>query len=50
MTVIRELKKESLRLRKERSPVASSIVFAISEIEKVGNNAGNRETTEGKVI
>ena len=50
MTVIGELKKESLRLRKERSPVASSIVFAISEIEKVGKNAGNRETTEDEAI
>lgn len=50
MTVIEKLKAESMRLRKERSPVAPSIQFAISEIEKVGKNAGNRVTTEDEAI
>ncbi len=50
MTLIEKLKTKSMQLRKERSPVASSIVFAISEIEKVGKNAGNRQTTEDEAI
>lgn len=50
MTVIEKLKAESLRLRKERSPIASSITFALSEIDKVGKNSGNRETTEDEAI
>jgi uncharacterized protein YqeY len=50
MTVIEKLKAESMRLRKERSPIAPSIQFAISEIEKVGKNAGNRVTTEDEAI
>lgn len=50
MSVVTKLKKESMKLRKERSPVASSIVFAISEIEKVGKNNGNRETTNDEAI
>lgn len=50
MSVIEKLKAESLRLRKERNPIASSITFAISEIEKVGKNAGNRVTTNDEAI
>ena len=43
MTVIEQLTKESLRLRKERNPVAPSIVFALSEIEKVGKKCGHNK-------
>lgn len=50
MLVIEKLKAESLRLRKERNPIASSITFALSEIEKVGKNNGNRATTEDEAI
>lgn len=50
MTVIQTLKVESLRLRKERNPVAASITFVLSEIERVGKNAGNRETTEDEAV
>lgn len=50
MTVIEKLKAESLKLRKERNPVAASITFVLSEIEKVGKNAGNRATTEDEAI
>ena len=50
MSVIEKLKAESLRLRKERNPIASSITFAISEIEKVGKNSGNRATTNDEAI
>lgn len=50
MTILTQLKKESLRLRKERNPLAASITFAISEIDRVGKNAGNRDTTEDEAI
>ena len=50
MSVIEKLKAESLRLRKERNPIASSITFALSEIEKVGKNNGNRVTTNDEAI
>lgn len=50
MTVIEKLKVESINLRKTRNPVAASIVFALSEIEKFGKNNGNRATTEDEAI
>lgn len=50
MTVTEKLKAESLRLRKERNPVAASITFAMSEIEKIGKNNGNRATTDDEAI
>lgn len=50
MSVIEKLKIESMRLRKERNPIASSITFALSEVDKVGKNAGNRATTEDEAI
>jgi hypothetical protein len=50
MNIIERLKTESLRLRKERNPVAASITFALSEIEKVGKNNGNRATTDDEAI
>jgi uncharacterized protein YqeY len=50
MNVIEKLKTEAMRLRKERSPLAPSIQFALSEIEKVGKNNGNRPTTNDEAI
>jgi uncharacterized protein YqeY len=50
MSVIEKLKTESMALRKVRSPVAPAILFALSEIEKVGKNSGNRATTEDEAI
>lgn len=50
MSVIEKLKAESINLRKTRNPVAPSILFALSEIEKVGKNNGNRATTEDEAI
>ena len=50
MSVIEKLKVESINLRKTRSPIAPSILFALSEIEKVGKNNGNRATTEAEAI
>ena len=50
MSVIEKLKAESINLRKTRSPIAPSILFALSEIEKVGKNSGNRATTDDEAI
>jgi uncharacterized protein len=50
MTVVEKLKRESMRLRKARDPLAPKIVFALSEIEKIGKNAGNRATTDDEAI
>jgi uncharacterized protein YqeY len=50
MTIIEKLKSESVRMRKERNPMAAFSVFMISEIEKVGKNDGNRETKPDEVI
>jgi uncharacterized protein YqeY len=50
MTIVSTLRVESLRLRKERNPVAASITFVISEIDKIGKNNGNRVTTEDEAV
>lgn len=50
MSIYEKLKAESMNLRKTRNPIAASITFALSEIEKVGKNAGNRSTTEDEAI
>lgn len=50
MSVVEKLKAESLRLRKERNPIAPAISFALSQIAAFGKNNGNRETTEDEAI
>jgi uncharacterized protein YqeY len=50
MSVLEKLKTETMNLRKTRNPLAPSLVFALSEIEKVGKNNGNRATTEDEAI
>jgi uncharacterized protein YqeY len=45
-----ELKSLTMKLRKERSTLASVMVFHLSEIENIGKNAGNRETTEDEAL
>lgn len=50
MPIVQQLKTESLRLRKERNPIAASISFVLSEIERVGKNNGNRATTEDEAV
>lgn len=50
MSVIEKLKNQSLQLRKQKSAISASIVFALSEVEKVGKNSGNRATTEDEAI
>jgi uncharacterized protein len=49
-SVIEKLKAVSVTLRKARNEIAPTIVFVLSEIEKVGKNDGNRETTEDEAI
>lgn len=48
--ILQELKKKSIELRKAKSELASFSVFLIAEIEKVGKNDGNRETTNDEAI
>lgn len=50
MSIIEKLKAESMKLRKDRDPLAPKLVFALSEIDKVGKNAGNRQTTDDEAI
>jgi uncharacterized protein YqeY len=50
MSIVEKLKAESIGLRKAKNPVAASIQFALSEIEKVGKNSGNRATTDDEAI
>lgn len=45
-----ELKALAMRLRKSRDPLSPTIVFHVSEVEKIGKNAGNRETTEEETV
>jgi uncharacterized protein YqeY len=48
--IVEKLKTKSMELRKARNPLATSLSFALSEIEKVGKNSGNRQTTEDEAI
>lgn len=50
MSIIETLKSESIKYRKARSPFATTVVFILSEVQKIGKNAGNRETTEPEAI
>jgi len=44
-----ELKDLSMKLRKDRSPLASTVVFHLSEVAKIGK-AKNRETTDDEAL
>lgn len=48
--VIEKLKKESMKIRRDRGKLASFSVYVLSEIENVGKNSGNRQTTEDEAI
>ena len=50
MSIIEKLKQESLRIRRDKGVLAAFSVFALSEVMKVGKNAGNRETIEDEAI
>jgi len=50
MSVVEKLKNESMKIRRDRGKLASFSVYVLSEIENVGKNAGNRETTEDEAI
>lgn len=45
-----ELKTLSMKLRKDRDPIARLIVFHLAEIDKIGKNKDDRETTEEEAI
>lgn len=49
MSILDDIKKESLKLRTARSHLAPFSVFLISEIQKIGKKQ-NRETTEAETI
>lgn len=44
------IKARVLDLRKEKDPLAPFGLWLVSEIEKIGKNKGNRETTEDECI
>ena len=50
MSVVEKLKNEYMKIRRDRGKLASFSVYVLSEIENVGKNAGNRETTEDEAI
>ena len=50
MSVINRLKTVALELRKNRSPLGAVMQFHVAELEKIGKNKGNRETTEDEAV
>lgn len=50
MSVTDQIRRAALQMRKDRDPLAVKLTFAISEIDKVGKNDGNRATTEDEAI
>ena len=48
--MIKELQDKTMQLRKARSPYASTMLFHLSEVKKIGKNSGNRDTTEDEAI
>jgi len=49
MNIIEQLKSRTLELRKQRSPLGSTMQFHVAEVSKIGK-AKNRETTEDEAI
>jgi len=50
MTLIEQIKIKSIELRKDKSGLSSFSSFVLSEIEKIGKNDGNRQTTDDEAI
>jgi len=51
MSILQKMKKDNLKARKEKDQVRVGILtLAISEIEKVGKDNGNRETTDDEAV
>lgn len=48
--MIKEFKKHILTLRKNRSPMAATMQFHLSEIMNIGKRNGNRETTDNEAL
>lgn len=50
MTIAEQIKIETLAMRKAKHPLASFMSFVISEVDKIGKDAGNRATTDDEAI
>lgn len=50
MAIIDDIKKSSIELRKSKSNLASFSTFVLSEVENIGKNNGNRQTTDAETI
>ena len=50
MSVIEEVKKVTLTLRKDRSTLGGTMQFHLSELSQIGKNAGNRDTTDDEAV
>ena len=48
--IVQEIQKLKTQFRKENPEMGSFLAFVQSEIEKVGKNNGNRQTTEDEAI
>lgn len=48
--MIKELHDLTLKLRKDRDPISRIMVFHLAEVNKIGKNKENRETTEDEAI
>lgn len=48
--MIKQIKKDMLEARKNRSSFSPFYALLLSEIEKIGKNNGNRETTSDEAI
>jgi len=48
--MISEVKALTMKLRKDRDSIARLMVFHVAEIDKIGKNKDNRETTEEEAI
>mgnify|MGYP000483525341 CR=1 FL=1 len=44
--MLKELKAIALQMRKDKNPLAPTVVFHLAEIEKVAKNDGNRAPTD----
>lgn len=50
MNIIGQLKNKTLQLRKEQNKKAQFAAYILSEVESIGKNNGNRETTDDEAV
>lgn len=48
--ILENIKKDSIRFRKERNPIGSFLSTLAAEAAMVGKNNGNRESTDAEVV